>query len=463
MQVIPLPAKPLQCAKREAWILNPTLLNHVAGNLAWFHSFKPNKNRDGKFICINEAKEQNIAAGTGTVKVSAKISNDKYDEIELKDVEYIPGSYNFVSEQALMKQEFTKTKTTQFTQFTRTKGKKREVLKTMTIGDVYKMEFIPPSKSLNDITRFVQPSDACDLWHLRLIHSLQNMVEAKNKYFDDMTGIQDHETNSCEPCNNGQNRFWQIPNQDPTDNIYSHLGEDIIVNIVKAEVQSIKKQKYVVIVVDRKSLCVWARPIIEKGNFLQHIQLFRSTLLDQTKHVVTKLTFDTCSHLDQYDSAMFVSWCTQHNIVLDNSNTTIETKHYDKMRKVTAQAVNILKSVSLPTVLWCQVLDTVVFLENSFVGHYNSDNDLEFWTQSLHAKDLRIIASPSWAIKEGCNSTVPVDCYILRYSNREKRGVFYDANNKQCFKSVQFVCFEEGHIFRTSVKAPEMNVVQSVS
>lgn len=429
-------ANNLQSGRKEWWVLARSLQYHRTGNLAWFNSFKANRDSDDQIVNICDAKSGRIVLGTGNIKVFAMSGNKRWKKLELHDVQYIPGSENFVSLNQLEKTGFKKVSKDDEKKIKFENVATKETLAMVAFNETFKTDFLPQKNSLHEITNFLRPSDAIDLWNLRMLHSGQNSVEASWDAFRDVTGIGECRANIVKPYNQS----------------FCQSQTEIVFIITEMNVHSINQHKYIIMFVDRAVFYTWAFPIKQFEDAVDVVNGFVSTLTTKFTRKIAKLSWIPMKQMDA--ETRLHDMCSKYKIEHGRLDQVVETIQFNRLRNIVDKNFDILKSTGLPMALWSYTLDTVVFLQNSILEYHNTglaSKFYSFWGKKPTSKHLRVIGTPSWAVDGLNRDKTPTHCFALGYDTVKNMHLFYNAIQHKCFASNQYVCYEEVHLFYSNM------------
>lgn len=470
--------------RNEKWVISTTIESHKCGNLSWFESFTPTKDANGHDINIYDAKNKNIACGTGTVKFNALTGINRWDNITLNDVEYIPGSPNFVCEYLITELNF------QFKDKSEPTRSGRKILLYERHNNEKRLE-VRPSKLLyqttadksrtigpkKDISKFLAPNEQWNIWHLRMMHCETNMLYVSNLHFDGPPATSGQI--SCKSCIDGIiPTCWRPSRELQHRKLTQQPGDEIrgVVYTVPENMVSMTGNRHILMLVDSCTSYTWVYPLqtaSDAGQMgIQFIEKWQTEF--KNKYTINCIYIRPPTHKakDKFRQA-----CERYHINLRNICKTNEDIYKAKLINNLNKTTTFLKFVGLSENLWDKTMESVVFLENTHVpvgSGTDKSKYFELYGENAPGSRLIIPGSPSWAMRTApktveqkfpskylISKKTPEEylekCYMLGYCSRLATFNFYCDGDQQTFSSNQFVCFEEGHLFK--LYSPPVNSV----
>ena len=341
-------------SEKYAWISDSGATQHITGIKEWFVNYEAYETpRSVSLSDQNEAK----ALGVGNIRLEAFIE-DKWTEITLINVLYIPGAVNLFSESVLAQKGFLVIRDKLKTVFLEN-GKIPGPVAVFR-GNMYVMEFRPVKASA-----FSAKANTAKLWHERLSHI--NMRYVRNSVEKGATlGITLDELQGdfhCEECHLGKEARKPFP-KSKVERKVTKPGEKLHADLSGKMSKSLGGSMYFLLLKDD---CTGFRSV----NFLQKkseaaicIMDFIAFIQKQTGNKVKVLKTDNGSEFVNSELGPFLKkngilhqtsapYCPEANGRVEREMRTL---------KDTARAM--LQRYEMPEYLWAEAIATSVYVHN---------------------------------------------------------------------------------------------------
>lgn len=224
----------------DVWYNDSGASQHHCGNLEWFTDYK--EFDPPQRVQLADGSSAKIS-GTGTVRVKA-LMNKRWCDIELLDVQYIPGGANLFSENIMLRKGYNIEKTGGSTGTLVFMKNGKPIISAYFDGQIQMMNFRPIEKRAL--------SCLPERWHERLAHvnakSLADTAQQGAAY--GLEGLKFHKL-VCTPCQTAKSKAESYSSTEKE--IKYEPGECVHADLVHANATSIAGFKYFLLIKDQGS------------------------------------------------------------------------------------------------------------------------------------------------------------------------------------------------------------------
>ena len=345
----------LNCGERsDKWVIDSGASRHTCCRRDWFRNFRA---ASEKLQVGNE--EWVEATGCGSVFISCDVGGGKKEDIELKDVLYMPKmSYNLFSTVRAASNGAT-------VMMNKLGCKVMHNGRLLALGEIDKSMGVCVIKgeTLAGVLMLVSTRRTIDEWHQTLGHVDSHVISemANNGVVDGLEIIQKQQL-GCAHCAEGKGT--RASHTRSTSFEPSEVGDRVDVDLIGPMAESLGGNKYLIVAIDTYSSYSWVCPIKSKADVCANLQSYIGQFEARSGKRIKVIQADNGSEFNnervrtllavEHIELKFSSPYTpeQNGVAERNNRVIIET-----IRTMLAQS-------GMPLELWGEAATTAAYLRN---------------------------------------------------------------------------------------------------